>query len=181
MSQTALAVKAKPYPTQDRISECLWYDPETGNLHWLEPIRGYDVFDVATTKAKVLKGQYHRPRTNILIRIDGTTYIASRVIWIMHNGEIPTGLTIDHIDGDPTNNRLNNLRLATAKEQARNAARPLNNTSGYMGVRRNHDSRYWDAWVDGKKLGTFSSAREANERAQSARVLLGYHKNHGRD
>lgn len=38
--------------------------------------------------------------------------LAHRIVWELHNGPIPDGLTIDHIDGDKTNNSIENLRLA---------------------------------------------------------------------
>jgi HNH endonuclease len=45
---------------------------------------------------------------------------AHRVIWIAANGEIPDGLVIDHVNGIKCDNRLDNLRLATPKVNARN-------------------------------------------------------------
>ena len=35
------------------------------------------------------------------------------VVWITHNGEVPEGYELDHIDGDKTNNSIANLRLVT--------------------------------------------------------------------
>ena len=45
---------------------------------------------------------------------------AHRVIWEMYNGSIPEGLVIDHIDGDPSNNKIENLRLATISQNSFN-------------------------------------------------------------
>jgi len=43
-------------------------------------------------------------------------YRLHRFIWEAFNGQIPTDMTIDHIDGDKVNNRLNNLQLLTRGE-----------------------------------------------------------------
>lgn len=43
-----------------------------------------------------------------------------RLVWETFNGEIPEGMQIDHIDGNPENNRLDNLRCVTAKENSNN-------------------------------------------------------------
>ena len=45
-----------------------------------------------------------------------------RVIWEMLNGPIPSGYVIDHINGDPADNRVENLRLASPSQNARNSA-----------------------------------------------------------
>lgn len=50
--------------------------------------------------------------------------LAHRVIWGMVFGEFPKeGMVIDHIDGDPDNNRITNLRVVTHKENSRNRGR----------------------------------------------------------
>ena len=41
----------------------------------------------------------------------------SRLIWQLHNGDIPPGLTVNHKDGDPTHNVIDNFELATHSEQ----------------------------------------------------------------
>lgn len=40
-----------------------------------------------------------------------------RLVWQVHKGDIPPGLTVNHKDGDPTNNRIDNLELMTQSEQ----------------------------------------------------------------
>ena len=47
-------------------------------------------------------------------------YKMHRLIWIMHNGDIPEGIVADHIDRDIDNNKIENLRLATKSENALN-------------------------------------------------------------
>lgn len=39
-----------------------------------------------------------------------------REVWISHNGEIPQNMHIHHIDGDPSNNSIENLEMLTAND-----------------------------------------------------------------
>lgn len=64
----------------------------------------------------------------------GKDHAVHRVIWEMINGKIPKDLCIDHIDGDGLNNKIQNLRLATRGQNAKNRKINKNNLSGYKGV-----------------------------------------------
>lgn len=56
------------------------------------------------------------------VYFDGKTHAVHRVIWQMFNGNIPDGMQIDHIDGNPLNNKIENLRLVTAEQNSLNRA-----------------------------------------------------------
>lgn len=43
-----------------------------------------------------------------------------RQVWIHHYGNIPAGLVIDHIDRDKNNNQIDNLRLVSHSDNAKN-------------------------------------------------------------
>lgn len=49
-----------------------------------------------------------------------------RLVYYHFNGSIPPGLTINHIDGNTTNNSPSNLELATYAEQVRHSITVLN-------------------------------------------------------
>ena len=43
-------------------------------------------------------------------------YPLHRFVWECYNGIIPSGKEIDHVDNNPTNDKLSNLQLLTPKE-----------------------------------------------------------------
>lgn len=87
---------------------------------------------------------------------------AHRLAWLYMYGEFPTSL-IDHIDGDKTNNKINNLRLASFEQNAANR-HVVKSKTGYRGV---YESKYkgvvvgYIAQYNKKHLGFFKEAKEA--------------------
>jgi hypothetical protein len=111
----------------------------------------------------------HQPRTR-LISIQGHHYAEHRVIWKMQTGADPTML-IDHINGDPHDNRWCNLREATNRQNSWNShGKPNVVGKGYKGVRA-CNSR-WRSCIrtpEGRKhLGTFDTAEEASNAYKKA-------------
>jgi hypothetical protein len=105
-----------------------------------------------------------------------------RVVFAVVHGRWPEG-QIDHIDGDPTNNRIENLREVSGLENQRNMKRYTSNTSGYTGVRRTASGK-WQALItdNGRRihLGVFEDVGDAAAAYRAKADELGYHKNHGR-
>lgn len=64
-----------------------------------------------------------------------------RVIWELHNGPVPDGLEIDHIDADKSNNRIDNLQLLTRKENLRKARAQNPESYGYRKLSK--ETREW--------------------------------------
>lgn len=60
-----------------------------------------------------------RPR-RATVQVMNTNTACSRIIWVLHNGNIPNGFIIDHVDGNPHNNKISNLRCISLKENALN-------------------------------------------------------------
>lgn len=59
---------------------------------------------------------------------------AHRVVWELHNGTIPEGMCIDHIDGNVSNNTIGNLRCVSQAENSRNQRKRDRNSTGVTGV-----------------------------------------------
>lgn len=61
----------------------------------------------------------------------GFTYKVHRIIWFLHNGKIPEGKFIDHINGNRSDNRIENLRVVSTELNSRNRKMNKNNKTGY--------------------------------------------------
>ena len=117
------------------------------------------------------------------IGINGKQYYIHRLVWLWHHGEFPTH-EIDHISGDITDNRIENLRTVTHQENGCNTKLRNDNTSGHQGVSWCKITSKWFAyiWQDGKRadLGRYIELDDAIEVRQVAEIEYGFHANHGR-
>jgi len=141
--------------TQDRLKDILLYDEDTGVFTWRIQRGQMKVGSVA--------GSIY-DRGYIRIRIDGTRYLAHRLAWLYSTGSFPSDY-MDHIDRDPSNNRLCNLRPATAKQNQGNRKINHNNTSGFKGVSWCKKALKWVVFINlsGKntRLGCYEDKDEA--------------------
>jgi hypothetical protein len=102
-------------------------------------------------------------------------YPAHRLAWLYSYGVWPRE-EIDHINGEKSDNRLTNLRLATHSENRANAGPQKNNSSGYKGVGFNKKTGKWRATIRKDRrpisLGYFATAEEAHSAYKGAAVRL---------
>jgi len=186
---------AKPMPPIGCLEKALFYDPYSGIFIWKErPLSHFATLNACrkwnTAHAGTRAGTLRVTKKGycfiaILFTKDGLTrYLpAHRVAWLLSYGEEPPK-SIDHIDGDTSNNRLINLRDGDVINQ-RNARMRSDNTSGITGV-------YWDGWhrkwrasirVSGKRIRLGSYAEEdldlAAMEVMEARIEAGFSNRHG--
>jgi hypothetical protein len=97
-------------------------------------------------------------------------------------GEFPKQ-SIDHIDGDGSNNPIVNLRDVSHRDNQKNKRLYSNNISGVVGVSFRQSRQKWVAQIntpDGlKSLGRFASFEDAVAARKAGEIKYGYHKNHG--
>ena len=116
------------------------------------------------------------------VLIDGKKYAEHRIIYAMHNDEIPA--QIDHINGNRADNRIENLRPANNQQNQHNSKLRSDNKSGIKGVTWHKASKKWavNLRVNGvlKSFGLYFDIDYAKFVADAMRHK--YHKefaNHG--
>ena len=140
----------------DYLRSILAYDADTGVFTRLVRTGpNVKVGDIAGGK----NGQGY-----IQIRVFGRLRQAHRLAWLFVHGAWPVD-QIDHIDGNPGNNRIANLRDVSQSVNQQNQRRATSkSTHGFMGATRS--LKRWTALItiDGKQrnLGQFDTAAEAH-------------------
>ena len=82
-----------------------------------------------------------------LTNYDGKKYKVHRLIWELFNGPIPEGLVIDHIEGK--DNSIENLRLATKEQNARNRKKSVGKEGDLpKGIRVRTSDGYMEARIN---------------------------------
>ena len=78
-----------------------------------------------------------------------------RIVWGICFGEIPNGFEIDHLDGNPSNNLIENLQIKTHSENMCNSKKRRHNKTGTNGVSKlvvGKYSYYTAQWYEEDKL-----------------------------
>ena len=135
--------------TQEELKSLYDYDSETGILtskRWGRPVGTTD------SKGEGLRTRFGR---------------IHRLIWVWMTGDDPGTDVIDHINGDPYDNRWDNLRRCTRAQNQMNRGDNDNSTSGYKGVTFHWGLMKWQAAIGfmGKVhyLGVYDTPDEAHD------------------
>ncbi len=160
-----------------KLVEYLEYNSSTGVFTWrVNNLNKYNQFGGK-------EAGYTRSSGYVEVRIDTVLYLAHRLAWFYFYKKWPA-LGIDHIDKNPSNNAINNLREANQENNGLNRYKNKNNTSGYKGVSYDKARDKFSAEITVRgvryRLGRFNSAIEASEAYNAkARELSGefYYEN----
>lgn len=145
----------------DYLRQRLDYDPDTGGLTWRHHEAMPKKWNTrwAGKKAFTSVGShgYHQGF------VDYKHHLAHRIAFAVYYGQWPSDM-IDHINGKRADNRIANLREATAADNQHNRSKSKNNTSGFKGVTRIGSGWMAQIKINGKKhyLGTFTTPEGAS-------------------
>lgn len=158
---------ANPLPSQEVLRQLFDYLPD-GRLRF-RPRDGSPSFNGKFAGRMVLGAINYKGYRRITVA--GKLAYEHRVIFKMHRGYDPE--QVDHINGVRTDNRIGNLRAASATENCR-AVRKIP-TSGFKGVYEDKTGRFCARIKVARKdrhLGTFGTAMEAAARYDEAAKSL---------
>lgn len=145
------------------------YDADTGLLRRKVSHRADLIGAVAGTHAKS-KGK----PANVSLRVNGRLFQAHRVIWaIVHGVDPGPELVIDHVNRNPYDNRLSNLRAVTQRQNMLNCVRQIDREMPTGVTKPSKGSRYHARIaVDGKvhSLGYFLTVKEAADAYAAGRA-----------
>jgi len=154
--------------TAEIVRRLIDYDPHSGGMWWRVDRHGKARAGMRATR---LKGDGY-----LQVKVCGRLYAAHRVAWLHFYGVWPEG-DLDHINGDPADNRITNLRIANDSLNAANRRAHSTSASGIKGVSRLPSGR-WRAAITflGRRhhLGVYDTPDEASSAYfAKARELFG--------
>ena len=166
----------KQLPSIEELDRIFTYDHETGSLIRIASCAKRFIGKEAGCIMRQLGRDTCRS-----VSIDDIPYMAHRIIWKMvTRKEPPIGSHIDHIDGNPLNNKWSNLRIATSAENGRNRKMKSTSVTRIKGVsapkRREKSKKPYMAHitVNGKcqHLGVYYTKGEAGAAYAKAAIRL---------
>lgn len=133
-----------------------YFEYKDGFLYWKKTI---GTRAIAGNKAgKLRKDGYFD------VGLFGKYYLVHRIVYALFNNSLPK--FIDHIDRDRSNNRIENLREASANQNTWNASKSKANNTGVKGVRKTKNSKF-EARVAANgityQVGTFDTIEQAEQ------------------
>ena len=125
--------------TQEEVKELFEY--KDGGLYW----------KISRTNSLKVGDRYGCLKPDGIRQgsVNNIPMLEHRLIFLYHHGYLPQ--FIDHINGDRSNSRIENIRPASREENNRNTKKRVNNVSGHKGVFWNKKSSKWQVQVRHQK------------------------------
>lgn len=150
--------------SQAELKSVLSYNTETGEFLWKKTGKG--------KRPNLAVGTYNR-MGYIIITLNYQRYMAHRLAWLYVHGYFPQEL--DHIDRNPGNNAIVNLRVATHPQNIVNSKTRTDNTSGCPGVCWDRQKLKWKVQI------SFSGAKRIQKHFRDFDEAVEFYKQTARD
>ena len=154
---------AEKYRLKHRVSDDVYLQEKRGDYNkdeWKE-IPGLPGYEISIYGDVYFKGDVsgklrrksgicvqHRNRLGYMtVHINGKIYYIHRLLAITYIENPENKKEIDHIDGNPSNNSLDNLRWATHKENLNNSVSVQRERNSHLGLPSNIKGRK-KVWID---------------------------------
>lgn len=111
--------------TRELVLEHLEYHKETGTFTWIKPTAN-------CIKVGSLAGSINKLGYSVIV-LKGKFIPAHRLVWLVEYGVFPSK-NLDHIDRNPSNNIVSNLREVDQSQNNCNTLMRAGNTSGYKNI-----------------------------------------------
>lgn len=161
-------------PTPDELRQLLRYEARTGKLFWMpRPVSVFrsDSHNTVEARQRQWNTRYGgreagTPDKNgyLCVNLAKRQLKAHRIIWAIHYSEWPS-VEIDHINGNPSDNRIENLRLADRSSNTINTKSHRDSASKYKGVSWHSQSKKWRAQINiagqYRSLGLYRTEEDA--------------------
>ena len=169
--------------TPDQIKSLFRYSHENGVLYWKRrPESSFKTLQAArawNSRYSNKPAGHKDERGCIRVLFNKKYYKAHRIIWVIVHGKFPAQ-QIDHINGNPSDNRISNIRMSTQTENMRNRRLDALNKTGIPGVRWVEKDKAFCVYISNTYVKSFKCFLDACCARKSKENEFGYHPNHGR-
>lgn len=139
-------IKINKLPSWEELEKYFLYDETSPScLRWkVRKANRVKIGDVVGWRHYHKKGRYYYWRTEL----HNIQYNIHNLIWkLLKHEDVPEGMSINHIDNNTENNKIENLKPETQSIQVYNQNIQRNNSSGARGVQWSTTNKKWQAWV----------------------------------
>ena len=161
--------------TQKLLHNLIFYNPITGECKWRWRDKKYfkRTQDYLTWNARYAYQTINGKRKDGYKRVIlfYKNYLLHRIIWFYVYGEWPDNL-IDHIDRNPSNNKISNLRIGDKRLNSLNSKLFSTNTSGHRGVSFDSKRKKWRAYYNQLYLGFFDRKEDALQKRKDYELKI---------